>query len=133
MEWSVRQAAEFNGESGIRLPDQLIDHDDYSIALWIYPHAFTEHTPALFAALNEDQWISIVPSSHLGGPMVWYGNDEWYDALLNHPIRRNQWTHLAVTVESREIKIYHNGVLSFEGSRFSRTTWRKLWLLCFRC
>src|SRR5699024_2512087 len=76
----VGQAAKFDGSSGIRLPDQLIEQDTYSISLWLYPEALTQHTTSFFGAASQNKWMSLVPHGHNDETIVWAGSDEWYDA-----------------------------------------------------
>jgi arabinan endo-1,5-alpha-L-arabinosidase len=49
--------------------------------------------------------------------MVWSGT-AWYDALTGMQIPRNQWTHLAFTVQDGTITVYVNGVQKFSRTGF---------------
>lgn len=114
----VGQAAKFDGSSGIRLPDQLIEQDTYSISLWLYPEALTQHTTSFFGAASQNKWMSLVPHGHNDETIVWAGSDEWYDAATGILINTHEWSHLVVTVEGGNITIYLNGELGFEGNQF---------------
>ncbi|MEJ6951165.1 LamG-like jellyroll fold domain-containing protein [Natronospora cellulosivora (SeqCode)] len=116
------QAAVFDGQSGILLPEALITDNSYSVALWVNPVQITDFTTTFFAGVFRDDayqsWVSIVPNGPVGSTMVWSGNDPWYDAPSNHTISVNQWSHLAFTVGDGKIKVYLNGEEEFSGSNF---------------
>ncbi|MEJ6951164.1 LamG-like jellyroll fold domain-containing protein [Natronospora cellulosivora (SeqCode)] len=116
------QAAVFDGQSGVLLPDDLITDDSYSVAIWLNPEEINAFTTSFFAGvLREDgfqSWISLVPEGPVGRTMLWSGNDPWYDAAGNLTIPTNQWTHLAFTVDQGNVKLYLNGVESFSGTGF---------------
>lgn len=120
IETEFGKSAEFNGQSGIRLPDGLIDSDSYSVALWLNPDELTEYSTAFFGARDSNHWISLVPKGHSGvshHTMVWAGTD-WYDANTGQSIQPNKWTHLAFTVNQGTITIYVNGKETFKGTDF---------------
>lgn len=112
------QAAKFDGNSGILLPEGLIDQEAYTIAFWLNPTELTEHTPAFFGAVSPEQWLSIVPYGHTGNTMVWSGSDEWYDASSEVLIDENEWTHIALTADGDKITLYIDGEVHFQGSNF---------------
>lgn len=112
------QSVQFDGSSGIRLPDQLIEQDTYSISLWIHPYTLTQHTTTFFGAVSPNEWISLVPYGHNDETIIWAGSDEWYDATTGTLINQHEWSHVVVTVEGGNIMIYLNGELHFEGSNF---------------
>lgn len=111
-------AAKFDGLTGVLLPSGLIDGSTYSICLWIYPEALTQHTTTLFGAATSSSWISIVPD----GPtthytMLWSG-EAWYDATAGLTIPLNEWTHFAATVDQGQVIVYINGEETFVGENF---------------
>ncbi|WP_077065152.1 LamG-like jellyroll fold domain-containing protein [Gracilibacillus massiliensis] len=110
------QAAEFDGESGIRLPDGLISSNKYSVSLWLNPSEINEFTTSFFGAESEGSWSSLVPNGH-GVTKIWSGED-WYDASIGEIIPTNEWTHLAYTVNEGEITVYVNGEAAFTGEGF---------------
>ncbi|HZH62964.1 MAG TPA: LamG domain-containing protein [Metabacillus sp.] len=120
VETEFGKSAVFNGQSGIRLPDGLIDSDSYSVSLWLKPEELTEYTTTFFGARDSNHWVSLVPKGHAGvghNTMVWSGT-EWYDANSGLAIQPNTWTHLAFTVNQRKITIYVNGKETFKGIDF---------------
>ncbi|HHU19755.1 MAG TPA: hypothetical protein GXZ58_05955 [Bacilli bacterium] len=116
----VGQAAVFDGSSGIRLPERLIEGDAYSVSFWLYPEALTQHTTTFFAAANQNEWISVVPFGHNGETIVWAGSNEWYDASTDILISEDEWTHIFLTAESGNLMIYLNDERYFEGNDFPR-------------
>jgi len=120
IETEFGRSVKFNGQSGIRLPDGLIDSDSYSVAIWLKPDALTEYTTAFFGARDSNHWISLVPKGHSGvshHTMVWAGTN-WYDANTGQSIQPNKWAHLAFTVKQGTITVYVNGKETFKGTDF---------------
>lgn len=112
------QAAVFDGQSGIRLPEGLIVGDSYTVSLWLAPEEFTQHTTSFFGAMNPDSWISIVPYAHNNETIIWSGSEEWYDASTGLRIQANEWSHLAFTVDGDTISVFVNGEEQFVGDDF---------------
>ncbi len=114
------QAAVFNGSSGIRLPDGLISSHTYTVSLWLKPEEFTNYTTAFFGARSDTSWVSLVPRGHDGvnnDTMIWSGTS-WYDAGTGLKLEKDQWSHLAFTVDEGELMIYINGEQTFNGNNF---------------
>lgn len=112
------QAATFDGASGIRLPDGLIDSDTYyTVSMWLNPEQHTNATTTFFGAASINSWISFVPQNSNGLTLLWSGQ-AWYDALTGMTIPEQQWTHVAFTVKHGTVKVYINGVEKFSGEDF---------------
>jgi arabinan endo-1,5-alpha-L-arabinosidase len=114
------QAAVFDGASGVRLRDKLIEGYTYSVALWVNPSALTDFTTTFFGARSPDSWVSVLPRGHFWvgfSTMVWSGT-AWYDAGTGMNIPAGAWSHLAFTVDQGNIVAYVNGVPRFTGSGF---------------
>jgi arabinan endo-1,5-alpha-L-arabinosidase len=113
------QAAVFNGESGIRLPNGLISSNKYSVSLWVKPEQLTQYTTTFFGARDSNNWVSLLPNGPIGGnTMVWSGSSRWYDAPAGLTINKGEWTHLAFTVDNGSVKLYVNGAEKFTGTNF---------------
>ncbi|UQZ74469.1 arabinanase [Niallia circulans] len=111
-------AAKFNGESGLKLADGLIASNKYSLSLWIKPEEITEFTTTFFGARTENNWISLVPNAQ-NVTKVWSHNgDQWYDAVSDSIIPKNEWTHFGFTVNEGEAKVYINGEEKFSDGNF---------------
>lgn len=110
----------FDGEHGIRLPNDLIQSNTYSVALWLKADQLTDYTPAFFGAANPENWISLLPNFREGNETVilWSGSQTWYDAITSHTLMMDEWTHVAFTVNTGVAKVYLNGIESFSGSEF---------------
>ncbi|GMK37669.1 hypothetical protein PCCS19_07230 [Paenibacillus sp. CCS19] len=111
-------AAVFNGSSGVRLPDGLIQGNNYSISLWVkqaQTSTVTDWTPVFFGARDVNNWISMLPKGW-GQTFVWAheldasNNENWYDWLSGTGIATGQWSHLVLTVENDVATMYVNGV-----------------------
>ncbi|WP_400245873.1 glycoside hydrolase family 43 C-terminal domain-containing protein [Niallia sp. JL1B1071] len=114
----VGNAAKFNGESGLKLADGLIASNKYSISLWMKPEEITEFTTTFFGTRTENNWISLVPNAH-NVTKVWSHNgDQWYDAVSDSIIQKNEWTHFGFTVNEGEAKVYINGEEKFSDGNF---------------
>ncbi len=106
----VGQAAVFDGASGVRLPDGLIDDYDYSVAFWLNPAALTQYTTTFFSAIDPDAWISVVPVCWNDSTMVWSNdNGNWFDGFTGIRIAADEWVHVAVIVNEGTIKVFIDG------------------------
>ncbi len=114
-------AVYLNGNTSIRLPDNLIKNNTYTISMWLNPEQLTDFTTVFFAGSNFDRWISLVPKSghenHGNSGLLWSG-EEWYDGLFNQRINANQWQHVAFSVDNGVVKIYIDGKIVHEGNNF---------------
>ncbi|QCZ93828.1 glycoside hydrolase [Salinimonas iocasae] len=109
-----------DGQSGVKLPDNIIQGDRYSVALWLNPTELTMFTSALFGYASADSWVSLVPRGHDGvsqNTMIWSGT-QWYDAGLAEQIPVNTWSHIVYVVEQGEITVYLNGAQAYKGTGF---------------
>lgn len=119
------QAVNLDGKSGIRLPDNLISTNSYTISLWLKPTAFTDYTTAFFGGANANYWLSLVPSmAGTAKTRVWANGPSFYDnAELGNRIPAGQWTHIVIMVDGENkntIKLYVNGALQVESTDFRR-------------
>jgi arabinan endo-1,5-alpha-L-arabinosidase len=115
----VEKALVLDGNSGVLLYEGPVETYEYSIALWIYPEALTYYTPAFFAAINTDTWISIVPGGHslFEGRAGFWSGSAWFDGWTDMKLETNKWYHFAVTVDNGLVSVYINGEKRFEGKR----------------
>ncbi len=116
-EGMVGQAALFDGLSGIRLPDGLIDSNTYSVSMWLHPERLTNFTTTFFGAYSPQSWISFVPHTDNGVTRLWSG-EAWYDANSSVKIPQDVWTHVTFTVNNGKVKIYIDGVETFNSEGF---------------
>jgi arabinan endo-1,5-alpha-L-arabinosidase len=115
----VGQAAVFNGASGIKLPNDLIKSNSYSVSLWVKPSQLTTFTTTFFGAVDTNHWVSLVPQGPINGSAeVWSGSATWYDAVTNVTLPLDQWTNLIFTVDKGAVNVYVNGEKKFTGSNF---------------
>lgn len=115
------EAAVFNGDSGIRLPNGLIQKNTYSVSMWLNPAAKPNFTTAFFGAQARNSWISFLPG---GGPgstgnnaVLWSG-EAWYDGNTKVGLPLNEWSHVTFTVSEGNVKLYVDGVLKHSGTTF---------------
>lgn len=118
-------AVNLDGKSGIRLPDNLITTNSYTISFWLKPTAFTDYTTAFFGGANANYWLSLVPSmAGTAKTRVWANGPSFYDtAELANRIPAGQWTHLVIMVDGENnntIKLFVNGALQLEAADFRR-------------
>lgn len=113
-------ALRLDGNSGVRLPNGLINSDTYSVSMWLRPETLTQYTSAFFGAANPESWISLVPRGHNGvngNAMIWSGT-QWYDAGTNTNLPTNAWSHVAFVNDKGTLSVYIDGTLTFEGGGF---------------
>ncbi|KAA1177630.1 LamG domain-containing protein [Paenibacillus sp. B2(2019)] len=113
----TNQAAVFDGVSGIRLPNGLIDSNTYTVSMWLNPEQLTDATTTFFGAASINSWISFVPQNGGGKTLLWSG-EAWYDAVSAMKIPENKWTHVAFAVNNGTVKVYLDGVEQFSGEGF---------------
>lgn len=118
-------ALSLDGTSGVRLPDNLISSNNYSVSLWLKPTAFTGYTTAFFGGASNSSWLSLVPSMNgTDRTRLWATQGTFFDnGELGYRIPLNTWTHLAMTVDGDNgdaLKIYINGELELEAAGFPR-------------
>lgn len=118
-------ALSLDGTSGVRLPDNLITSNNYSISLWLKPAAFTNFTTAFFGGASNSSWISLVPSMNgTNRTRLWAAHGTFFDnGELGYRIPLDTWTHIAMTVDGDNgdaLKIYINGELELEAAGFPR-------------
>ncbi len=115
----VSQGLWLDGQTGVRLPDGLINNNAYTVSLWLNPAALTQFTTAFFGAASTDNWISLVPWSWDGNTMLWRGSVAWYDATAGLQIPVDSWSHVAFTVKDGQLRLYIDGEQVFSGTDFS--------------
>ncbi|WP_081727875.1 family 43 glycosylhydrolase, partial [Alkalihalobacillus hemicellulosilyticus] len=118
MDGIIDQAVWFDGESGIRLPNGLINSHTYSVSLWLNPVELTQFTTTFFGARDMNNWISVVPRGGNGQTLVWSGSERWYDANTRMTIQPNEWSHVAFTISQGHANVYINGDKVYSGSNF---------------
>ncbi|WP_416150404.1 lipocalin-like domain-containing protein [Salipaludibacillus sp. HK11] len=115
-------AAYFDGESGVRLPNGLISSDQYSIGFWVKPEVITGFTTTFFGARNDDSWISLVPEGPGGSTMLWSNvNGQFYDGNVGSDdnLQLDEWSHVTIANDNGELVIYINGEESNTHSEFN--------------
>ncbi|MGV8834485.1 LamG-like jellyroll fold domain-containing protein [Cellvibrio sp.] len=108
------QAYDFNGANGVRLPDNIIHSNAYTVSFWMKPESLTTHTPAFFAASDFDHWISFIPGNawFTSTSLIWsnfLGN--WNQVVHSATAPVNQWQHVAITYADTTMKLYIDGNL----------------------
>lgn len=114
---AVGKALVLDGASGVKLADNLIVGNSYSISMWLNPSALTNYTAALFGYAKENYWISVVPGGGPGGTdsVLWSGSTNWFDGKFGSTIPKDKWTHVVMVVSKADITsgvltVYLNGV-----------------------
>jgi arabinan endo-1,5-alpha-L-arabinosidase len=109
---AVGRALVLDGASGVRLPDDLIRDDSYSISMWLRPNAVAQFTSAFFGWATDSSWISVVPRGPgaLQHTMLWSGT-AWFDGTFNRSIPVDAWSHLVMVVEDGVLTLYLDGEL----------------------
>lgn len=92
-EGKVGQGIYLDGTSGIRLPDNLITGNSYSVSMWMKPEAMSDFSTTFFGLKNTDKWISFTPKG-VGEQAVLWSGTQWYDGLTGEQFSENQWRML---------------------------------------
>lgn len=107
----IGNAAKFDGKSGIKLPNGIIDSNTYTVSIWLKPVAYSAHTTSFFGAASPEQWISLLPGGTAAHEqtMLWSGSKEWYEGLTEQLIPLDEWSHIAFTVTKGNLNLFING------------------------
>lgn len=115
------QAAVFDGNSGVRLPDGLISDNSYSVSFWINPTELTNYTAAFFGSENEGNWVSFAPKGHVdheGRAMLWSGSNPFHLAVTPVTFETDVWSQVTFTVHHGHAVVYIDGKREFNGHGF---------------
>lgn len=108
----VGEAAYFDGSSTLILDDASLSGDEYAVSLWLKPDELTQHTAALFAYVDADNFISVAPHGPGEGDpqtILWSGSTTWFDGLTGTVTSAGEWTHFAFSASGDQVTIYING------------------------
>ncbi|MCU4676453.1 family 43 glycosylhydrolase [Catenovulum sp. 2E275] len=110
------QAIDFDATYGVLLPEDLIQTNTYTVAFWLKPRAFTNFTSAFYGGSIADpggQRMNVMPMGWVADNfMIWsaYGESAVFaDSWVGIPT--NSWSHITVTVNNGEQKLYIDGEL----------------------
>lgn len=117
------QSVVLDGNSAIRLPDNIISSGQFTVSFWSNSAELREHTPAFFAAKDVDNWLSYIPGKawFTTQSLIWsfFGgipaadNGDWNQIVAGGTAPINQWQHVAITYEAPVMKLFIDG--SFVG------------------
>lgn len=116
------QAVVLDGESGIRLPDNIISSGQFTVSFWTNSAETRGYTPAFFGASNPDNWISFIPGGaphFTESPLVWSflggvpaaDDGDWNQIVAGSTAPLHQWQHVAITYDAPVMKLYIDGNL----------------------
>jgi hypothetical protein len=111
------QAAVFNGSSSkITLPSGFLDSSTtLSFSLWVNPSSFVNFTGVLDKYIGSTSgWALDVPSSSSRLPRIVVYDGANKNVSATTALTLGNWTHIAGTISTSEMKIYVNG--SLEGT-----------------
>lgn len=111
-------ALRLDGDSGIRLPDNLITNDVYSFGLWLNPTGLSQFTTAFFGAASQDSWISVVPNGPGDGNTQLWSGTAWFDGDTGTQISTGTWTHFAAVNNGGSLTLYLDGEAVFSADNF---------------
>src|SRR5690606_4728188 len=121
------QAVVLDGDSGIRLPNDLITSGEFTVSFWSNSAELREHTPAFFAAKDVDNWLSYIPGKawFTNEALIWsfFGgtsaadNGDWNQIVAPATAPINQWQHVAITYSAPVMKLYIDGIYAGEMKR----------------
>ncbi len=105
------KALVLDGNSGVKLANNLIKDHSYSISLWLNPTAGTQYTTAFFGWATDSSWISVVPRGpgDAQNTMLWSGT-QWFDGSIGSKIPTGAWSHLVLVVNNGKLTTFLNGV-----------------------
>jgi arabinan endo-1,5-alpha-L-arabinosidase len=107
---SVGKALILDGASGVKLANNLIVGNSYSISLWLNPSALTVYTSALFGFAGDESWINLAPGGLNGvaDSLLW-ARSPFTDGVFGSTIPKDKWTHVVTVVDKGTLTVYLNG------------------------
>ncbi|WP_062321456.1 LamG-like jellyroll fold domain-containing protein [Halolactibacillus sp. JCM 19043] len=107
------EAAYFDGQSGLVLPEGLLTDNHYSISFWFNPEVTTNFTPSLFVMRDADHWFTVNPKGWNDEILVWSRvttpTEKWFDGITNEVATPGEWRHVVLTNEYGKGHIYIDG------------------------
>jgi len=109
------QAVNFDQSFGVRLADNIIQTDNYTISHWIKADQLTNFTSSFFAVHwdnQDDGRLNIMPTDDLGNLVIDFtgvGDNNWYSA--SRSLNVDTWYHIVLSITGTEAKIYLNNNL----------------------
>ncbi|MEN0036527.1 MAG: LamG-like jellyroll fold domain-containing protein [Cellvibrio sp.] len=113
------QSVVLDGNSAIRLPDNIIKSGQFTVSFWSNSAELREHTPAFFAAKDVDNWLSYIPGKawFTTQSLIWsfFGgipaadNGDWNQIVAGGTAPINQWQHVAITYDAPVMKLFIDG------------------------
>lgn len=120
-------ALNFDGNSGVRLPNNFINGSKYTVSFWANSADARTHTPAFYAARNPDNWFSYIPANawfttqsliwsfYLSAPASEHG--DWSQIIAGATAPINKWQHVAITYDAPVMKLFIDGKLAGQMNR----------------
>jgi len=108
----IGYAAQFTGNSGLYLGDNIITGNTYTVAFWANPDRITDWSSMFFGG-NVPRHLSIAPrigwANGTGAFLV--PGHQWH--FSPGVIPANEWTHIAFTTNGQTSRFYLNGMLTY--------------------
>lgn len=106
------KAVKFTGaeSDGVNLGSVITD-SKYTLSFYMKAAAFTQHTAAVFAANNTDEWHSLPIGWQTDGKMmIWSHNSGGYvDNVSNYTANTNTWYNITIAADGGTATIYVDG------------------------
>lgn len=113
----ANKALVLDGNSCVKLGDNMIQDYSYSISIWLNQAEAKNYTSAFFGMTDANHWISLIPGQLNGGAnsLLWSGSISWYDGVFvkngsAYKLPLNQWVNVIVTVDNGKYRAYIDGV-----------------------
>ena len=114
-------AFKFDGNTGIKLPANIISSNVYSVSMWVKPETITHYTSLFFGEKSPDEWISLAPfngDEGLADTVVLRADPAYDSGHTNIKLPLNKWSQLTITNDQGTMKVYHNGEVVASGVGF---------------
>lgn len=114
-------AFKFDGNTGIKLPANIISSNVYSVSMWVKPETITHYTSLFFGEKSRDEWISLAPFNGdevLADTVVLRADPAYDSGRTNIKLPLNKWSQLTITNDQGTMKVYHNGKEVASGVKF---------------
>lgn len=121
VEWNEKSrqggGMDFGGSDGyIELPNRVADTEDFTFAAWVYWKGGAPWQRVLDVGNGLARHMFLTPSQHSGVlQFTLHGSMGDQSLLAKAPLRSNEWTHVAVTLQGDAGKLYVNGQVVASG------------------
>ena len=90
--------------------DSFLDVTEFTLSMWVYPNAYPPFTLGTLITKDSNFELHLTTGGQV--KFEWFSFSTWHDTTTAAALPLNQWSHVAVSYEQGEQKIYIDGALT---------------------